>query len=424
MAKSLVRNRHAVNKLFQLKSQLQAVSLRIATLKSTHAMGEAMAGATKAMGQMNRRMNLPAVAKIMREFEKQNERMEMTSEMMGDAVDGVFEEGGEEEETDELVGQVLDEIGINLNSSLVSAPGQKVAQAAPAAAMAAPMAAAVGADAGGGSSMGGGGPPGGGESGLDDDLQARLDRLRKSNGAAWSFTDSCDFGDFNGIASAAEAALRARGVPLDQVFLLPPNSVCPFVSLAYLGCGGGLECRSWIGGSFWDTPSAYMHELGHNLFLGHAGRETVDGWFDEYGDDSCSMGYVGYTRCMNTPHAWQLGWTSAQQLDGASLAPGQTVTATLASQTTAGAARGAALRVLPDWAPAGTAPLFVGYRSRELGDAELPPSLAGRLLIYSAPSAHSLDPEQTHLQAALQDQEADADLGRAEQNRGHAWQPL
>jgi len=37
------------------------------------------------MGAMNRRMNLPAVAKIMREFEKQNERMEMTSEMMGDA---------------------------------------------------------------------------------------------------------------------------------------------------------------------------------------------------------------------------------------------------------------------------------------------------------------------------------------------------
>lgn len=39
----------------------------------------------QAMGAMNRRMNLPAVAKIMREFEKQNERMEMTSEMMGDA---------------------------------------------------------------------------------------------------------------------------------------------------------------------------------------------------------------------------------------------------------------------------------------------------------------------------------------------------
>ncbi|KAI3438831.1 hypothetical protein D9Q98_001248 [Chlorella vulgaris] len=183
MAKSLVRNRHAVNKLFQLKSQLQAVSLRIATLKSTHAMGEAMAGATKAMGAMNKRMNLPAVAKIMRDFEMQNERMEMTSEMMGDAVDGVFEEGGEEEETDELVGQVLDEIGINLDSALVSAPGQRVAAAAPAAAAAVPMAQPMGAGeaAGGGGGSGGGGPAGGGgDAGLDDDLQARLDRLRKS----------------------------------------------------------------------------------------------------------------------------------------------------------------------------------------------------------------------------------------------------
>lgn len=137
MAKSLVRNRHAVNKMFALKSQLQAVSLRIAvrvvsvphlngssrlsdvmsgfclrypgrewhlvscmrelgalgsppsqhhlidvpspslwtplhtfpipqTLKSTHAMADAMKGATRAMGMMNKRMNLPALAKVKR----------------------------------------------------------------------------------------------------------------------------------------------------------------------------------------------------------------------------------------------------------------------------------------------------------------------------------------------------------------------
>ena len=64
MAKSLVRNRHAVNKMFALKSQLQAVSLRIATLKSTQAMADAMKGATRAMAMMNRRMNLPALAKV------------------------------------------------------------------------------------------------------------------------------------------------------------------------------------------------------------------------------------------------------------------------------------------------------------------------------------------------------------------------
>ncbi|GIL64669.1 hypothetical protein Vafri_18561 [Volvox africanus] len=91
MAKSLVRNRHAVTKMYGLKSELQAVSLRLATLKSTQAMADAMRGATKAMRAMNRRLNLPNLQNIMREFERQNERMEMTSEMMGDAVDDALQ---------------------------------------------------------------------------------------------------------------------------------------------------------------------------------------------------------------------------------------------------------------------------------------------------------------------------------------------
>ena len=40
---------------------------------------------------MNKQMNLPALTKIMREFERQNEKMDMTSEMMGDAIDDAFE---------------------------------------------------------------------------------------------------------------------------------------------------------------------------------------------------------------------------------------------------------------------------------------------------------------------------------------------
>ena len=40
---------------------------------------------------MNKQLNMPALQKIMREFERQNERMEMTSEMMGDAIDDAFE---------------------------------------------------------------------------------------------------------------------------------------------------------------------------------------------------------------------------------------------------------------------------------------------------------------------------------------------
>lgn len=43
------------------------------------------------MRVMNRRMNLPNMQKILMEFERQNERMEMTSDMMGDAIDDAME---------------------------------------------------------------------------------------------------------------------------------------------------------------------------------------------------------------------------------------------------------------------------------------------------------------------------------------------
>ncbi|CAN1135972.1 Vacuolar protein sorting-associated protein 2 homolog 1 [Linum perenne] len=161
MAKDLIRTRHQIEKFYKLKSQLQGVSLRIQTLKSTQAMGEAMKGVTKAMGQMNKQMNLPALQKIMMEFERQNERMEMTSEVMGDAMDDALGEDDEEEETEELVNQVLDEIGININQELVNAPSSAVA--APAAkGKVAQVESAAGED-----------------TGIDSDLQARLDNLRK-----------------------------------------------------------------------------------------------------------------------------------------------------------------------------------------------------------------------------------------------------
>ncbi|KAH1209443.1 Vacuolar protein sorting-associated protein 2 1 [Glycine max] len=161
MAKDLVRTRHQVEKFYKLKSQLQGVSLRIQTLKSTQAMGEAMKGVTKAMGQMNRQMNLPSLQKIMQEFERQNEKMELTSEMMGDAIDDALEGEEDEEETEDLVNQVLDEIGIDINQELVNAPSSAVA--APAAKTKVPQVETTGNDDGG----------------IDSDLQARLDNLRK-----------------------------------------------------------------------------------------------------------------------------------------------------------------------------------------------------------------------------------------------------
>lgn len=173
MAKDLVRTRHSITKFYGLKSQLQGVSLRMQTLKSTQAMADAMRGVTKAMSTMNKQLNLPSLTNIMREFERQNEKMESTTETMGDAIDDAMAFEGEEEESEELVSQVLDELGCNMDAQLVDAPtgaGVKVPAVAAPREEAPPqmMAEGVGADG-----------AGGGGAGIDDDLQARLDNLRK-----------------------------------------------------------------------------------------------------------------------------------------------------------------------------------------------------------------------------------------------------
>jgi charged multivesicular body protein 2A len=118
MAKDLVRTRAQVTKFYQMKCQMQAVGLRLQTIKSTQSMTEAMKGAAKAMKGMNAKVNAPEMAKILMEFEKQSDIMDSKQEMMDDTIDEAFEAEDEESQVEEVVGQVLAEIGIDLNGEL------------------------------------------------------------------------------------------------------------------------------------------------------------------------------------------------------------------------------------------------------------------------------------------------------------------
>ncbi|KAL7267854.1 ESCRT-III subunit protein did4 [Rhizina undulata] len=156
-AKDLVRTRRYIQKFYHMKTQLQAVSLRIQTVRSNEQMMQSMKGATTLLGSMNRSMNLPALQRIAMEFEKENDIMDQRQEMMDDAIDDVTGLD-DEEESDEVVNQVLDEIGVDLNQALGETPSGLGTQNAVAEGR---VAQAVGADA------------------MDDDLQARLDSLRR-----------------------------------------------------------------------------------------------------------------------------------------------------------------------------------------------------------------------------------------------------
>ena len=138
---------------------------------------QSMKGATQLLGSMNRQMNLPALQRIAMEFEKENDIMDQRQEMMDDAIDDVT--GLEdEEEGEEVVNQVLDEIGVDLGQavrfiaialSTYSLLTLKQLGETPQGLQKNSVADGKVAQAIGG----GGADPG------DDDLQARLDSLRK-----------------------------------------------------------------------------------------------------------------------------------------------------------------------------------------------------------------------------------------------------
>ncbi|CAG9321497.1 unnamed protein product [Blepharisma stoltei] len=126
MAKDLVRLRRHVQKFYEMKSQLQGVDLRLQTMRSTQAMSEALRGVTPALVAFNKQMNLPELNRMMQEFYKENQRMEMTEEMMGEAVDMALDNPNDVEESDNVVNQVLSELGVEVAASLESAPAGKL----------------------------------------------------------------------------------------------------------------------------------------------------------------------------------------------------------------------------------------------------------------------------------------------------------
>lgn len=122
LAKQLVNLRKQKTKTYAINSRVQAIGTQGKMMHSNMKMADAMATTTKSMVEMNKVMDPQKTAQTMREFERQNAKMEMTEEMINDTLDDILDESGDEEEQDAIVTQVLDEIGIEISGKLAGAP--------------------------------------------------------------------------------------------------------------------------------------------------------------------------------------------------------------------------------------------------------------------------------------------------------------
>jgi charged multivesicular body protein 2A len=169
-ARDLIRTRKQMNKFDKMKMQIQAISLRLQTIRSSNEMTNSMSNATRILNGLNAgHLNLSQLSKISNDFQRSMDMMDQKQEMVDDVMDDLMEDEideEDEEEIDQVVNQVLDEIGIVLNDKLgdlnVTADGgHNISETTP-------VRAAV--------AMGAGGVIGDNE---EDELQARLNSLKK-----------------------------------------------------------------------------------------------------------------------------------------------------------------------------------------------------------------------------------------------------
>eukprot|EP01024_Parvocaulis_polyphysoides_P057827 TRINITY_DN6175_c0_g1_i7.p1 TRINITY_DN6175_c0_g1~~TRINITY_DN6175_c0_g1_i7.p1 ORF type:complete len:231 (-),score=42.27 TRINITY_DN6175_c0_g1_i7:1913-2539(-) len=126
LAKSLIKLRGSITKMYQAKAQLTGVSHNLTNAVAQQSASKAFAQSSQAMSAMGKVLDPVKMGKQMQEFSVQNEKMSMAQEMMDDTLDDALDTDETEEESNDIMNQVLDEIGIDMTAKMSAAPNQRV----------------------------------------------------------------------------------------------------------------------------------------------------------------------------------------------------------------------------------------------------------------------------------------------------------
>ena len=112
LARDIVRAKKQQQKLEQFVGQLNAVSLRIGSCMTLNELGDAMANCASAMTLVSSKLDPKRLAQMAKEIAKQDEMLDMKSDMISEVLESLDE--GNEEEEEAIYNQVLQEAGVKL----------------------------------------------------------------------------------------------------------------------------------------------------------------------------------------------------------------------------------------------------------------------------------------------------------------------
>ncbi|GLV34562.1 Charged multivesicular body protein 2b [Carabus blaptoides fortunei] len=122
LAKQLINLRKQKTRTFAAGSKVQSIGAQNKAMAANVKLAGAMGTASKAMGATNRLLRPEKIAADARAFGEASMKMDMTDEMINDTLDDMLGESGDEEESDNIITQVLDEIGIEVSGKMREAP--------------------------------------------------------------------------------------------------------------------------------------------------------------------------------------------------------------------------------------------------------------------------------------------------------------
>lgn len=112
-----------ITNLYKMKNQISSLCLQMQMMGSQEEIHEAMARVTHTMKILNARMNLSSVKSIIKDFENEKLKNEITGEML-DTMNDIDEE--DEETEAEILNRVCDELHISIANVMKEPPSDTV----------------------------------------------------------------------------------------------------------------------------------------------------------------------------------------------------------------------------------------------------------------------------------------------------------